>query len=648
MSIDPLLAGAYRSFFRANIVLLLNLLEDLPNGAALRELFFRVTRSPLIGNSELIFERWRDSTVNPIRDELPEVETVQHAFPVVVESLDVGMVVPMTCQPSEDWEASDAFTRFQVENTRRRPIQGLLELLEQIEEIWEAQAGHRKLPLRWRCPFSISLRIPVHAEEVAGRSLEFPLALMVLREACRQATGSIPFGDGPVFCSGSIEQGGVFGPVRGLRQKLSAFLREFGTGRAALLTTSQIEELSLSPVGRELLQSLTPIRVNDITRLVMLPELNAGLDSLSGPPDLAELDAMLGLVERLNRSIRFEDSRAITSYLLLSAKTPSYRLSLLSNAGLMLLHRGSTLAAWQYLNEAVEIISSDETDLGVDQRALCAAAIASGFFDVAEPDRGLALVESVRHSLGLCGHKTRASVLGAACQLHRVLGDWVRAIDNGEEAVAAAKAGYGSEVGRDINYLIHALIRFAWASPERAREPLIARARCLLGESQRTWSPIHRVNRESHLLFCKHFAAELDRLANQRHHPGIVPTRWQGTWQHPWLFVMLSIARNPSHDIEERREWARRLVALSFEASTETGREASLFELLNRVYRIYAAALEGGDVAEIAAELADWCAQCAAAGQQGWQRLLSTWAQPPPRGLQLSWAEALCDAIPFH
>lgn len=576
-----------------------------------------------------------------------KLRAVRHVFPVVLSRYGVGMLVPLFIVRAATWEASDAFASFQFGSATQSPMQGLEKLLKIIERCW-AEFGRGALPLRWRTAFAISIGCPVHFEAIGGQSLQLPLVLALLREICTidfgvNAPSRVPFGDGPVFSTGTITETGSIGEVHAVEKKLEAFVREAGSGTVAVLTQKQYEYLSSRPRGIELLARVDWKIANSISELLKNEELRQPLETLTGPPHPTEIDSLLTEIQKLNRNIGFRDAAAISGWLLPHVKDAPYRWELLMHSGLNLLHRGEYRGAEIYLGELEQMVRERPAFLGVDACAMAAAALASLLFDKAEPLRGLALLESVIPAVELCSVAARTRVFGEYCQLLRSVKRHDEAVKTGEEAFRLAKAGLASEAGRDLNYLIHALLRRAGASSGMAASDL-SRARALLLESQSAWAPKNDLNmRAAHLGFCQHYEAELARLSAVPYTPAEAPS-WTGDWGHSRLFVLLSAARNKNNALALRLQCAEQLVA----ASREFSRFGPLFQLLTCVYEIYDAHICSREIASTVDTLESWCRKTAMDGAPGWENLLGPVLKSRSGMQEARWIEELCDAVPYH
>jgi len=612
-------------------------------------LFRFLTAQPLTGDRALVLKAWRD---NPFFDQGAsdlKIQEPRHVFPVFLPYYGVGMVVPLLVQPSEDWSPSDAFGTFEFDGSVNTAADGLMNLLRLLEDTWLRRSGRTAIPLRWRRAFALSIGCPVHFRAIEGRSLQVPLLIALLRELCTQPFSSngaarVPFGNQSIFATGTLQSGGIFGKVASLEEKLEAFVRESSGARTAILTGDQMRELERTDNGTRLLARINPLRADNISDLLDIDAFQPGLEAIAGPPHLTEVDALLAQMERLARSVRFRETSSIATWLLPHVKSPPYRLRLLVRAGMSLVHQGRYLDAEQYLGNAQQLLTHSPPELGVDDRARAAAALASQMFDQAAPEKGLELLETVTSQLEFCTAANRVRVLGQRCQLLRFLRRWDEAVKAGEEAVHLAKQGLASEAGMDMNFLIHTLLRRAAAHPSSCKADLHW-AEELLEQSRTAWAPADsRSARESHLGFCQHYEAEVARLRRTPYDPGETPP-CIGVWAHPRMFALLACARNRAHDFSQRLQYAR---ILRRTAAEFRERYCGLFEMFYLVYDSYLAYLEGKPTGQNTQLLTLWYNDQAAKGAPGWRRLLEPTVTCAPPSYNEGWVEELCDVIPYH
>lgn len=604
----------------------------------------------VIGDPSLIAEVWRSRGNNV---PLPQIIPPRHVFPVVLPLYGVGMLVPLFIRPAPSWSASDAFGTFRFESAEKssrtmappRGVEGLEHLLKRIERSWEGYDA-RVLPLRWRTGFAISIGCPVHFEAIEGDSLQVPLLIALLREICAtqfnlDSPSRMPFGDHPVFSSGTLGADDRFGPIANLDKKLSAFIREVGVGAHAVLTVGQQDWLERNG-GKHLLLSVRITTANSLTDLLAHPEIRPALEALTGPPHPTEVDSLLTQIRKLNRSVWFRDASSIVNWILPHVSTPPYRWETLMHAGLNLLHRGEYIEAEKYLAELQEMILTRPTLLGIDERATAAAAIVDLLFDKAEAERGLALLDAIRPDLQLCSVTTRVRVYGAYCQLFRFVGRHDEAVEAGEEAFRLAQIGFASEAGRDLNYLVHALLRRAADQPDGAENDL-DRAKLLLLDSRKIWAPRDDFNaRAAHLGFCQHYEAELARLSGEPYTPATEPA-WAGDWGHPRLFVLFSAARNGANPALMREHCVDELCRMAHALSRHP-----LFRLFDCVYAMYASHMRRQDITPHLANLRQWFAAEAENGAPGWQEWFDPIFQSRENLPEGAWVERLCDRVPYH
>lgn len=572
----------------------------------------------------------------PNRNGLP-----RHVFAVVLQGSGTGMLVPVRIQAAADWAVSDAFLRFDPQALN--PLDALMKLVGRIEDAWQRVDRSAPRVLRCRKAFAIALACAIHAGAIDGESLEVPLAIALMREMC-SVDGVIPFGDKPVFATGTLEESGEFGRIYFLEEKLDAFVREMGTGHTAILTKTQIDGLH----GSSLLGKVEIIEANSLDDLLRMKAFRPGLKALAAPPHVTEVDNLLSLMRRSAAGVRFREALDMCDWLLPYVTSAPYRLQLLRTAGLMRLHRaqyGESIVLYQ---EAARLVHGAASLLGAEERAEMAASLASFYFDACETRRGLHTIEEQLNNLPLLSCAARTRILGARCQLLRQAGRWDDAVDSGEQAFQYACQGFASEACRDLNYLIHALLRRAASRPPAGRKADLARAAKLITESETSWMPRGR-NGASHRIFCLHYGAELSRLRAKSHQPIPDEPDWgKKDWTHAAMFALLACARNPAHSPELRLEYASRLQSLAAVFQEKFG-EVFLFRLFSIVYTLYHSALRSEDLSAGVADLLAWCREQEKWGAPGWRKHLAKWCKGAPvESARQEWIESLCDAIPFH
>jgi len=202
--------------------------------------------APLFAAPDLVREAWREHEYARLNlpDPTGRVNLPRHVFAVHEQNDGAGFVVPMECRSTKEWWISQDFHTFGPFPENRVGMRGSQDCLEDLlaliaENVSEFGGRHRGMTL------SLSLACPIDLHLLTqSRSMELPLVLTLLRELywrngafCRD-----PFGDGPVFSTGTVERNGSFGPVENVKEKLEAFLRELGTGHPAVLTSTQKSE----------------------------------------------------------------------------------------------------------------------------------------------------------------------------------------------------------------------------------------------------------------------------------------------------------------------------------------------------------------------------------------------------------------------
>ena len=626
-------------FAAANAVFFLELCARRAGTAAANLTDF-LSRRELAGDREKVGQAWAACGLPGA----PQVSLPRHVFPISLPEYVVAMLVPLHFRAAEEWSAPDVLAGLGPDS----PVDGLMRLLGVVEQTWMRHASHRPLPLRWRRPFAVSADCHVHFHRIDERSFELPLLIALLRELCAspvpfQTTRQMPFGDGPVFASGSIRDDGNIGGAGALLLKLEAFVREAPPNSPAVLTPDQNASLRDSPVGRELLDRIQLVTAPDIAHLLDLDVFHDGLELFTGGPRPGELDELLSNMDRLVRSVRFVDAAAIAEWLEPHVTSPCYRARLLMHASAALLHAGRNRQADVYSRQIREVIVSP--DLGSEQRVRAAALLASQSVDDADPEEGLELLSQVEPELQWCSAATRAPLLGSKSRLLRALEHWDDAVEAAESAVDLAMRAAAHEAGIDINFLVHALLRRA-TTVRRSKKGDLARAERLLDESETEWAPVDDANRHAaHLGFCLHLRAEWARVSRRPCEPAAAPA-WSGAWGHARLFELLACARNYANYRETRLHYARELVAAVDDFCHDSG--TGLFPMLRLVYRVYQRVLENSPFESELQELAAWCEQQADLGAPGWKRRLGSFCRPPTRRDETRWAEKLCDAIPDH
>lgn len=550
-------------------------------------------------------------------------------------------MVPIGCIPADDWDASDACSRLLFGHDAN-PLRGLEELLRRIEAAWPAASG--AIPLRWRRAYSISILIPVHVGDIAGDSMHLPIALMLLREICASFCGASPFGDGPVFCTGPINANGLFDGAEAINEKLAGFRREFGEGRFAILSTDQ-----MARIDKGLLDGMTVHLADSLQDLLQIAPINAGMKALASRPYETEIDHLTRLMKRLERGVRFADALNLGEYLLKHTHTVPYRVRVLTSAAHLLLHEGKTSAADRYLDDAETLLGEAGEHLGVDDRIHYHAVRGIHLLDCGEPKAALAEMERVRAWLSHGSHLSRIEVRGTKCQAYRACGEHDLAIHEGLRAVRLAKEGLASETGRDLNYVVHALIAKANCREGAARRRLLARAQGFLDQSLSVWAPVEPSRVAVHRLFCRHYQAEINRLFSRPFPPG-EPVDVRAGWRHPWLFTLLSCSRNCANDPSDRKRWAIQLVEDSRKLAGAEGERRKVFEMFHRIYCVWSDAIHGSGLNGSRRALAEWCEASDEEGMPGWQHILGPILREMPETpeARIEWADRLCSAIYFH
>lgn len=593
-------------------------------------------------------------TVRAAHGDIAGVRLPDHVFPVVstiAPGRFLGLTVPVSAEPRARWHVSDAFGRF-VENCGSVD-ESFEHLLQTIERAWRDTRGG-VLPLRWRQPFAFQVLANVHLGSIAGESLQWPLAVALLRAAASGGDpGHLPFGRGPVFATGLLHDSGRIGWVGHLEGKLRGFWREYGKKRPLLLTTAQrghIDALAeKNPCWS--LDGLDVHVVDSLADLFNLPAFAKARASLVAAPRTTELDPFMLAMEQDDLGIRFERVADMVAWLLPSASAkPTYAFRLRCKRGQVLLHRGDAPASradW----EAMDTLLADNPEsFGAADRIRLAAAWGVYWMDAGDPAEGLRRLDdpSVVDALPHADLAARAEWHGVAAELSRASGNPGRAVEEGWRGLRTAIAGQGHLTGRMANHTVHALLHRARAGRGTARGDDLEAARDLLGDSMGVYAPsLDPHAKEIHLGFCRHMEAEWHRLSGASYTP-LPHASPPGIWDHPRLFTLLSAARNPANDPALRRSCASDLCQCA-----EAARQAlqgPVFALLCAVYAVFHAHLRGDPTDAAVDRLEETL--CAHPGLLGWPNRL----RPALEALQAAAApeerqaavDLLCDAIPHH
>jgi len=575
---------------------------------------------------------------------LGSVELPQHVFPVHEQSTDQGYIIPLAIHPADTWQVSDAFVTF-AESSQTDPNDNLLALLGQVEDAWERASGVI-LPVRWSCAYSLRLSCPVHFELFEGKSLQLPLLIALLRVLAGSSARTFedqyfPLGSGPVFATGTVEPDGRFGWVQNLKAKLNGFLREMGAGRIAVLTSEQRHELAIS--CPDLLEQVQIIQADTLTELLDCASIKKGLHTLCRRYNPLSNELLLDRMIHLAHRIEFREMHRLANWALSHVKGPCHRFQFSCHAALQYFHQGRFLQGRQHLQLGMQLFDANTELFGVDDWARLLTVMGVLAIDAYDASTAAELTDRLGHyPLAHLSGQQRLRVFGTLCQLHRHFGNHESSIEAGRKAVSLADAIHAHDADRTRNYLAHALIDLHRENPSGSVH-LLEEARELVDTSQRiSSSRTGTTARLIHLGFCSHLHAEIARLADQPFEPG--EPCWQGTWGHPWMFTLLSCARNPRNNPSLRRRCLDRLLEHSAEALHQHG-QTSLFGLLHAVYQCYAAISRGEDSTLAQQAVIDWGKMLAAQGFFGWQQHLAAFLESE---ISPEDAEALCNAIRYN
>ncbi|HOH52172.1 MAG TPA: hypothetical protein PLI98_15675, partial [Candidatus Hydrogenedentes bacterium] len=569
---------------------------------------------------------WRDS---------PAMRPTVHAFPVYSHEARTAFMIPVeiAAQQEGPWQVSDAFGRFSLRGRTEEtyPLATVGLLLEQVEQAWEA-CKNRPLLLFARFPQRMTLGCPVHLDAIDGDSLQLPLLVALIRSTAG-ARGTLPFGPGPVFSSGTVDlSDGAFGEVGFLKEKIRGFLREYGRGHPALLTPIQMEQAA---PFREEFSALH--EAANLDELVALPEVSGALEAVSRrAPSSRELSSLAREMERLERTGAGPTLERILAWALPSLEgRPGLRFVYLYHAALSACHRGMYLSQKARFCELRRMIGQHRQAFGVNERVRLAAGWATEAFDHCDNNRDLEhlFCSLEKDGLGHASMAERARFWGARSQFLRLGGRHSEAAEAAKQAVRFAELADPAETGRDINYQIHALLRRAQAD-QHALPSLLKEAHRLLGQSRKA-AP----DDSFHQLFCVYYGGELARLRGVRWAPpGEV---WQGTASHPRAFCLMSCARNGKNSSARRREAVGRAAEMM---EALHGHPDDLFGLFEGVFRHYAAALAGDGAADgLRRQLKEWLG---ADEHAGWRARMRRALAGGSLLSDMDRAEMLCDAIP--
>ncbi len=581
---------------------------------------------------------------------LPKAAPVHHAFPVYSMEFNTGFMVPMEIFSTEEWSVSDAFGTFGFSDDRPSSANNALKtLLIRIENCWQTLAPDSILPLRWRSPLSLKMSAPVHFNAIGGQSLQVPLVVAVLRSLGQtlptfESDMTLPFGNNPVFATGTLTTDNRFGPVEALEKKLKGFIREYGAGMPAIMTSLQVERLRSSSTGSSLLDSVQVYKADNLSELLSLEPLYSGLRNLCESPHPTEIDELLSSMRRMKRGIRFDDVKSMADWLIPGVESLVYQFELLCAAGLSLTHKGLFAEAVFFYEKAKKLLNRRPDLFGIREIIHLASVQGVLAVDACDINAALPTLNTIRAPIETASLADRVKYWGTLCQLYRLGNQLDAAIEAGQKAVECADQSLASESGRDRNYLIHALLARARRQADTAVADL-DKAQELLTASETQWAPRRGDGaRKSHLGFCLHYRAEIHRLQGRPFDPPEHPP-WAGTWGHPWFFTLLACGRNRAHDQKLRRLFIDRLV----EATMPTARKYpdSLFAMFGSTYQVYRAVLNHGDPTDHLVILKNWCSHMTDLGFPGWENRLT----PILNRIQVTdqdAVEALCDAIPYH
>lgn len=564
-----------------------------------------------------------------------------HVFPVYDEVVKEGFIVPLEIGSSTSgmWSISDAFGRLGGHNPKDDPLVGFMELLRCMEDA-AFKVFRASPPLRWRRFFALRLLCPVHMDVFDGTSHLVPLAVAALRALVTPLGKELPFGNRPVFSTGRLSlSSGKFDTVDFVKEKLEAFVREYGSGLPAILTDLQEKALPKKLRGRVQVVG----NISSLESLVRVREFKEALKRfIDDKPRESELDVLIERVEKLHRCKRHEDAEKCARWVRnFIRKKPVYEFKLDQNIVLLAAHRGDFDEERKRFRDIRLLLKRHPECFGVNERIVAAATEATFAFDACQPELVLPVFEGVRPFLDQASPDERARFWGAYCQVLCAAGDLDGAVNAGEEAVRWADTGAMTNSRMDRSHLIHALLSRARQCPGSCRMDL-AKAQRRISELQNRWS-------EPDDLFCLHLQAELARIQGRpfSQKPRIKAGQ---PWQHPVLFVLQANARNEKNSPEVRYEMLSALRDDSERLCLDTQErdQAKLFCLFRSIYQTLAAHIRGDNLRGPLSEVEKCCTDYAQMRLPGWKRRLSPIIHSIHRGNDPAGVERLCAAIPHH
>jgi hypothetical protein len=636
-----------RAFADANPVFCYSLFKDDTESDIRHEIARFLNGSPtLYGSSGRILEAFGTWVEGRGYQAPKRFSPVFHVFPVFVESLNAGFMVPLNISPADDWDASDAFGTFGT-GKEKNPGVILQDFLKRIEKAWKQKNGC-SLPLRWKKALTMRVMCPVHMDAIKGDSLQVPLVIALLRALAAQSPTTehgptMPLGNTPVFATGKLLHDDSFKNVEELASKLEGFVREYGPGLPAVLTSDQIEELNDHRPG---LLSLVSIHTaNNLAQLFDLEAFKEPLRKLCKAAHPTEVGELLGAMRRKSRRLRFLDVHEMAEWLGPLIHSPVHRFDLEYQTGLVLAHKGMFPEARGHFLNADTIARNHSDVIGINELVQLMAAWGVIAVGACQPELVSSLVDKVGEQLHLVSPKQRAAWWGTLCQVYRIAGKFDEAVHAGEEAVKFADLADTINAARDRNYLIHALLARARSGQGKPDEDR-SRAKQLLAESKSKWLP--RGNdfaAQSNLGFCLHLEAEIARQEGKPFMPPSTPP-WEGVWGHPWMFTLYACARNPANALVEQKSFADRLVKESRDRIIGKSSH-TIFRMLHYVYLLLNASINGTGDAEAIQSLDDWVDNHKRNGFPGWDMRFSSFLIKIKYNDQNSIID-LCESVPYH
>ncbi|MFP3869626.1 MAG: hypothetical protein ACLFVT_01930 [Syntrophobacteria bacterium] len=551
-----------------------------------------------------------------LQAELPEEllprEAHSHRRPVVPvfsSRMGQGLIAPLDLSPATD---------FAVQPHLQIRIDKLWSLASLAQRALRNLTG-REYPLSLRLPCTVSTCYP---ESIAGRSMELPLLLAILRRVAPEGASLKP-----IFASAGIDEAGRLEEVEHFEEKLNAFLREVGPGATAVVTPRQ---RALLGDRRSLFEEV--LVVSTVDELMAALFRKAWLADALEPINNVEADRLLATVrslfgQQLHRvALQAAEAMEACGH----ALTAPQKVELLGLVQYGHSYFGRFQEGIHYLEKARTLLDEQTGLVGHDWRADKLNKMAVQFYDAHRFREGRNLLVQISGEKGdeFPDHMDRvlaAKILGTLGQMETALDRFNEGQHLLEKCVHMLKQVAPSEVSRACNYLVHNRLRAG--SPDEAEQ--------LLKESASWVDLMDTYGRQ----FRSFYRAE---IARQRNSPAPEDLQLVENLPlpHPLAFTLQALARNQALALEQRLGFISRAAKI-----LEAHEAGGVCRFLALCYRLYEARLLKNDD-EFAArrqELREWMAEVGSEPYQArYQGFLEAENRP------LSFAEALLAAVPYH